>query len=37
MKSNLRTIQALQDYACAQQLIPRPMPVETLFFDPGTL
>jgi 4,5-dihydroxyphthalate decarboxylase len=37
IKANLPTINALQDYACAQELIPKRMPVETLFCDPETL
>ena len=37
IKANLPTINALQDYACAQELIPRRMPMEDLFCDPETL
>jgi 4,5-dihydroxyphthalate decarboxylase len=37
MKANLPTIKALQDYAYAQELVPRRMAVETLFCDPETL
>lgn len=34
LKANLRTINALQDYAYAQGLIPKRMPVKDLFYDP---
>ena len=37
IKANLPTINALQDYAYAQKLIPRRVPVETLFYDPEAL
>jgi 4,5-dihydroxyphthalate decarboxylase len=37
IKANLPTINALQGYACAQELIPSRMPIETLFCDPETL
>ena len=37
MKTNLPTINALQDYAYAQGLIPKRMALETLFYDPETL
>lgn len=36
MKANLPTINALQDYAYAQGLIPKRMALETLFYDPET-
>jgi 4,5-dihydroxyphthalate decarboxylase len=37
MKANLPTIKAMQDFAYAQELIPRRMAVETLFCDPEPL